>query len=334
MGEVALRRNQSGIEATRGTAVAATKKLYGVAGVTLAQPNIYAQDDRGNFIDKWRGNPKTVDAGLSFDADALFEDLPYYLEMLLQGGISPSGTSSTGYTWKYVPDQTSDLLKTRTWETGDNAIAWQGPFATFDQGDFTLGLDDTTKVKFTGWVQNWIPQTSGSLTTTFAGFTGGLPDRSVEAVSGYLNKLYIDVPGTAPGTTQVIGRFISATWSYHNQNSRKYFGDGSAVFTGLGRGRRQVQLDLTFEGSADDQFATWVGHKELVVRLAETGFGIAGSVGPVYKQQLYDFWGLYDTHDIGARDTNTTFQMTLMATYDFTSAEEACVTVINQQAAL
>lgn len=320
------------MEATRGTAIAATKKLYGVLEPTWAQPHIWAADDRGSFVDKYRGNLKTVEAGFTFSGDSTFEDQAFWLSLHYNGAAAPTGSALLGYTTAVAPDSTSDTLKTMTIETGDNTVAWQGCFGTVDTADYTLGLDDTLKVKYGGWVQNWIAQSADpTLTTSFTGFTAAIPDRVVEGVSGMLNKLYIDVAGGTPGTTQMSGRFISATFSYHNQNARKYFGDGSAVFTKLGRGRRQTMATITFEGTDTVQWALMQGNAEAVVRLGLTGIGIAGSTGPIYKAQYFDFWGIWDTFKIGARDTNTTWEMDLQAIYDITAAHESMITSISAQ---
>ena len=126
MGEVALRRTQAGVEITRGTAVAATRKLYGVLEPSRDQGRRYAQEERGTLIDKFRANAKLVVAGFKFSGDVLFEDMPYYLDTSWAGGVRPvrlngasSPTTATGYAWNYVGAVAADNLGTRTFEWGD-----------------------------------------------------------------------------------------------------------------------------------------------------------------------------------------------------------------------
>ena len=335
MAEVVLRRIQAGIETTRGTAVAATRKVYGTTAVTRVQPRKWAVEDRGMFEDKYRGNPELIDAGFTLTCDATFEDLPFYSALFYNGGISETGSGATGYTWTNGPDLTSDSLKTVTLEVGDESVAWQGPFGTVDTADFTFALDDTVKVALGGWVQDWLAP--GLTGVTFTGFTPALAEHSVESVSGWQAKLYIDAAGGTPGTTQVTGRFKAGAWSYHNQNKRKYFGDGTALFSKLGRGRRQTHCQITFEALDINQYsAYWAspGLQEAIIRVKLLGTGIVGSTGPVPKEMDFDFYGYWDTFVLGNVDTNTTFQMDLQAVYDTTAAKASNIKVINGNSTL
>lgn len=287
MGEVVLRRIAVGVEATRGTAVAATKRLYGTFASTRAQPRRWAVEDRGMFVDKIRGNPKLIEAGGTFNHDVLFEDAPLLAACYLNGAAASSGSAPVGFTWAIPPDTNTDTLKTLTWEVGDDTIAWRGNFGTIDTSDWTLGLDEAITAADAIFVQDWTAQnpsnpanTQGSSSYTapnlpsWAGFTAGLPERSVESVMGWQSRLYVDpMPGTI-GTTQILGRFISAAYGVHNQNKRKYFGDGSAVFTKLGRGRRQIHNQITFEAIDTAQYQQWWNNTPIAVRIQAIGSAI------------------------------------------------------------
>jgi hypothetical protein len=417
MGELVLRRIQVGVEATRGVAVAATKKLYGTLVPTRTQARRFPVEDRGSFVDRFRGNPKLIEAGFTLNHDLLFEDAPLFAACYLNGAAAGVGAAGTGYVWSIAPDINTDTLKTLTIEAGDDTIAWQGAFGTIDTSDWTLGLDDAITVAAVGFVKEWLPQqpsnpnnTQGSssytapgIPSTFVGFTGSLSERAVESVMGWQSRLYLDVPGTAPGTTQLVGRFISAAFGVHNQSKRKYFGDGSATFSKLGRGRRQVHCQIVFEAIDTAQYQLFYNNTASVVRvqaiggpIASTTYGVTSGIIPAgtpitaitttaltaaipggtgisiggvtfpvtpagaalsatsipvvsttppvaiasgttvmaAKTVNFDFWGLWDTFTIGARDTNVTFQMDLQAVYDTTAAKEFALTVLNQNSAL
>lgn len=279
MGELVLRKIQAGIEATRGTPVAATKKLYGTMTMTRAQAKRFAVEDRGVFTDKFRANPKLPEAGFVLAADATFEDLPLYLATFLNGAASSSGSAGIGYTWAVNPD-TTDALKTLTLEAGDDTVAWQGAFGTVDSADLTLALDDALTASLTGFVADWIPQSYAvpGLPTAFAGFTGSLAERVVESVMGYQSHVFIDPTGTAVGTTPVTGRFIAATIGIHNQNKRKVFGDGTyGRFSRLGRGRRQVTAQITFEALDTNQYADFYNNVSKGIRIQLLGGPIAST---------------------------------------------------------
>jgi hypothetical protein len=291
MGEVVLRRIQVGIEATRGTAVAATKKIYGTLTPTRGQARRYPVEDRGMFVDKFRANPKLVEAGFTIAHDMLFEDVPLFAALYLNGGAVSSGSSGLGYTWSIAPDTNTDTLKTLTLEAGDETVAWQGSFGTVDSSDWTLALDDAVTASTVGFVRDWIPQqpsnpnslqggspyTAPGIPSTFTGFTGALSERVVESVMGWQQRIYLDVAGTNPGTTQLVGRLKAGAWGIHNQNKRKYFGDGSAVFTKLGRGRRQIHCQLTFEAIDTAQYQAFYNLSEAVIRLQFIGSAITGT---------------------------------------------------------
>jgi hypothetical protein len=280
MGEKALRRLQAGLETTRGTAVPATRKVYGELEPHRDQPRKFAMEDRGIFTDKFRANAKLVDAAFKMKSDLTFEDLPYWLDMLLKGGVVATGSATVGYTYQYVPDQSSDSLKTRTFEWGDDSIAWQGSFATLDSLDVNVALDDSASLDMTGFVKEWFPQGTGG----FTGFTAALAERAVESVEGWHARIFIDPGASAPGTTQVTGRLVSAKIAVKNQNKRKWFGDASPFFTVLGRGRRQISLDLVLEQfdqtQLGDLFTTNVAGQlpvERAIRLSLAGSPITGT---------------------------------------------------------
>jgi hypothetical protein len=333
MGETVLRRIQAGVETTRGVAVPATRRIYGTLTPNRGQAHRFAVEDRGTFVDKMRGNLKLVEAGGTIAADATFEDLPFYASLFLRGTATPSGSGLLGYTYTVSPDMTSDTLKTVTLEAGDESVSWQGPFGTVDAADFTLGLDEALTVSMATFTSDWVPQSYTEYPTSYTGFTAGVADHAVESVMGYQSSLYLDPAGATPGTTHITGRFIGATFGYHNQNKRKYFGDGTATFTKLGRGRRQVHCQVTFEAPDLQQYALYAKNQPVVARIAMTGTPITGSTGPVDKAMYFDFWGIFDTFTIGNRDTNTTFQFDLQAVYDIAAGKECAITVLNGNAA-
>lgn len=278
MGELVLKRVQAGIETTRGLAVPATKKLYGgPITINRSQPNRYAVEDRGVFTDKFRGNKQLVEAGWTWPHDVTYEDEPFYISTFLNGGITATGGATTGYKWAFVPDTTTDTLKTMTWESGDEDVQWQAPFSTTDTADYDLKLNDGITASLGGFASDWIPTTSGDLITSFSGFTPGLTDRDVESIMGWQARLFVDPDADPIGTTQILGRFISSTWSYHNQNKRKYFGDAGIRFSRLGRGRRQVQCSAEFEALDTAQYADYEETNRLAVRIGLYGTQIPGT---------------------------------------------------------
>lgn len=256
MGELALRKLQSGVET--GTlsafvaAVAATRRVYGVLEPHRDQPRRMASEDRGILVSDFRANARVVDASFKFKADLLFEDLPYFLEMMNKGGVTATGSATVGYSYDYSPDLTSDTLKTRTLEWGDESLDWQGPFATADQLKISFGNpDEPVEMELDGFVQEWWPRGRGG----FAGFTGAIGEHTVESVMGWQTRLFIDTSPTAIGTTAVPGRLVKMSADYKNNNKRKYFGDMGPFYTKVGRGKRNGSLSFEVEEEAAAVYA-------------------------------------------------------------------------------
>jgi hypothetical protein len=226
-----------------------------------------AVEDRGMLVSNFRANAKLVDATWKFKGDLLFEDFPYYLEMLNKGGVSPTGAAGTGYSYDYTPDMTSDSLKTRTLEWGDEALAWQGPFASADSMKIEVGTDAAVSMEMDGFAQEWWPQTRGA----FTGFTGSIAEHAVESIMGWQSRLFIDVAASPIGTTWIPTRFVKASAEYKNQNKRKYFGDLAPFYMKIGRGKRLVSLSLEVE---EETAAIYAGTLDELAYIIDTN--IAG----------------------------------------------------------
>lgn len=266
MGELALRLIQAGVETVPGTAVAATRKLYGTLEPKRDQPRRWAMEERGVLVSNFRGNAKLVDATFKLKGDVMFEDLPFYLEVMNKGGVSPVGTAAVGYTYDYTPaitpaDLASNPLKSLTLEWGDESLQWQAPFAQADNLKVEIGTDDPIQMEIDGFTQEWWPRERNG----FTGFTADIDEHAVEAPNGWQVRLFVDkfdpfdLSHDAMGTTYVPTRFIKATAEYKNQNKRKYFGDFAPFFEKIGRGRREVSLAISLEEQASADYTAGLG---------------------------------------------------------------------------
>ncbi len=266
MGELALRLIQAGVETIPGTAVPATRKVYGTLEPKRDQPRRWAMEERGVLVTNFRGNAKLVDASFALKADVMFEDLPFFLEVMNRGGVVPVGTAATGYTYDYSPaitpaDLLSNPLKSLTLEWGDESLQWQGPYAQADTLKVDIGTDNPITMELGGFTQEWWPRGRNS----FTGFTADPGEHAVEVPNGWQVRLFIDkfdpfdVSHNAIGTTYVPTRFIKATGEYKNENKRKYFGDFAPFFSKIGRGRRDVTLALSLEEQASADYTTGLG---------------------------------------------------------------------------
>ncbi len=326
MGEVALRKIQAGIETVRGTDIASTRKVYGSGKMTKSIAHIRPDEDRGTFIKNYRSSLGIVEAAFPVDGGCSFEDLAWWFQLALKGGVVGAVRGVTAYDYVFTPSSTVDDVKSATFEWGDETQAFQMNYGMVESFEIDGSLNSNWK--FTANVVG-----ADMATTTF---TGAIGDRTVEDISTYLTKLAIGPTGAVPAT-YMTGRFIGFKISIKNAFTRKYFADGtSPALGGMGRGKREISSEVTFEGNAATiaERGVWEAGTKRVARITATGTAITGSTGPILKTVDIVLPGMWDSYEIGDRDTNTVFVGTLMSEYDVALAHDFSATVTNGLATL
>lgn len=321
MGEVALRKLQAALEVTRGLDLPATRKVYATGHMEKNIDLIAPMEDRGTFISNYRSSLGVVTSSLPLDGGVSFEDLPWWLQMALKGGVAGVLRAVTAYDYTFVPTPGTDDLKSATFEWGDDTQAFQSNYCMVDTMEITGVLNSfwTFSVGIIG---------TDMATTTF---TGALGDRTVEDVNMYLTKLAIGAAGSVP-SSYMTGRFIGFKLSINNNLARKYFADGVApTLGGIGRGKREFTLEITFEGNAATvtERGVWEAGTNRVARITATGSAIAGSTGPVLRTVDIVFPGKWSAFAVGERDTNTIFVATMRNEYDAALAYDLSVVATN-----
>lgn len=322
-GERAFARHQAGLEVTRGTPVAATRRVYGEGMAQRQQPLIRpASEDRSSLIRNFRSQPGLVAATFPIRASATFEDLPWWYQLGMKGGVAGVLQNTTAYKYDFIPDSTSDTLKSATFEDGDDTQAWRMPFGMVDSFSITGALGQPWLLELTIIGADLTPQA----------FTAAIGDRVTEDIETHLTKLAIGNVGAVPAgflTGQVIGFKLNVA----NHLARKYFMDGLAtpVMGGVGRADREVSLEVTWEGNAATvaERALWVSGTQRVARLQANGTTIAGSSPSQTKQAEIIESGKWTTWTVGNRETNTTMTGLLEAEYDSALGYEVDAFVVN-----
>lgn len=321
MGEVALRKLQAALEVTRGTDLAATRKVYATGHMEKNIDLIAPMEDRGTFISNYRSTQGVVTASLPLEGGCSYEDLPWWFQLALKGGVAGVLRAVTAYDYTFVPTAGTDDLKSGTFEWGDDTQAFEMQY----------GMVDTFEI--TGALNSYWSFSVGLIGTDMktATFTGALSDRTVEDVNTYLTKLAIGAAGAVP-SSYMSGRFIGFKLSINNHLARKYFADGAApTLGGMGRGKREYSLELTFEGNAAtiSERTVWEAGTNRVARITATGSAIAGSTGPVLRTVDIVFPGKWQAYVVGERDTNTIFTATMRNEYDSALAYDLSVVCTN-----
>lgn len=278
-------------------------------------------EDRGTFINNYRSSLGVVRASLPLTGGCSYEDLPWWFQLALKGGVTGVLSAVTAYTYTFVPTAGTDDLKTATFEWGDDTQAF----------DMNRGMVDTFEI--TAELNSFWSFSVGIIGTDMktTTFTGALGDRTVEDVNTYLTKLAIGAAGAVP-SSYMTGRFIKFKLSINNHLSRKFFADGVApTIGGIGRGKREFNLELTFEGNAATitERGVWEAGTNRVARITATGSAIAGSTGPVNRTVDIVFPGKWSAYVVGERDTNTTFTATMRNEYDSALAYDLSAAVTN-----
>ena len=321
MGETALRKIQAGLETVRGTDIASTRKVYATGKMTKSIALIRPDEDRGTFIKNYRSSLGIVEAAFPVEGGCSFEDLAWWFQLALKGGVVGVVRGVTAYDYVFTPSSTVDDVKSATFEWGDNTQAFQMTYGMVESFEIEGSLNSNWK--FTANVVG-----SDMATTTF---TGAIGDRTVEDVSTYLSKLALGPAGAVP-STYMTARFIKFKISIKNTFSRKYFADGtSPALGGIGRGKREISTEMDFEGNAGTlaERGVWEAGTKRVARITATGNPITGSTGPILKTVDIVLPGVWDAYEIGERATNTIFTATLMSEYDVTLAHDFSATVTN-----
>lgn len=321
MGEVALRKLQAAIEVTRGLDLAATRKVYAIGHMEKNIDLLAPAEDRGTFISNYRSSLGVVTASLPLTGGASYEDLPWWFQLALKGGVTGVLSAVTAYTYTFVPTAATDDLKSATFEWGDDTQAFQMNYGMVDTMEISMALN--------GFWSFSVGLIGSDMSTTT--FTAALADRTVEDVNSYLTKLAIGAAGAVP-SSYMTGRFIGFKLSINNHLARKYFADGVApTIGGMGRGKREFSLEITFEGNAATitERGVWEAGTNRVARITATGTAIAGSTGPVNRSVDIVFPGKWQAYVVGERDTNTTFVATMRNEYDSALAYDLSAAVTN-----
>lgn len=321
MGEVALRKVQGALESTRGTPIAATRKVYATGHMLKNIALLEPQEDRGTFIDNYRSVQGVVEASLPLTGGCSYEDFPWWCQLALKGGVVGVLSAVTVYTYTFVPTAGTDDIKSATFEWGDDTQAFAMKYGMVD----TMTIEGSL-----GSFWNFTVGVIGADMATQT-FTASLADRAVEDVNTYLTKLAIGPAGAVP-TSYMTGRFIHFKLDIKNNLARKYFADGVApTLGGMGRKKRELTLELTFEGNSQTitERGVWEAGTNRVARLTANGSVIAGSTGNITKSVDIVFPGKWQAFEVGARDTNTIFKAIMRNEYDAALAYDISVAVAN-----
>ena len=206
----------------------------------------------------------------SYEEMMTYEDLPWWLRMILKGGAAQgtgvtTGSTPPGYTYHSVPSSTEDDLDAftmRYWEPSniyqiDRVMATSATFA-FDA------------VNNPAWVLT--ADLLGHELTEGAAYDDTVTELAREVIRAAGTKLYIDDDTDPIGTTLVTGKLRSGSITIDNQIETKAFSEDDLHDScEVGRGEQLVTGEVVLEFRDDAEFAKMRAGATRRLRFEQTG---------------------------------------------------------------
>jgi hypothetical protein len=324
--ERALEISQAGIETTRGTAVAATRKAY-----TLWQPFNFERElqwaalQSGTFHNRREASYDRIVMGLNGTESVTFDDLAWWLQFILKGGVAGAGDGGApiAYTYAFTPTLAADDLKSMTLEFGTPTLPYEVNQAMVNSATFRFSPDDARYWEMDVEVMARKPSQ--------VAMTGSIAERTRELIKAPGTKIFVD--STTIGTTQILARFIGGSITINNNLDFKFFAEDEddAAANKVGRGDVTVDAQFTFEFDSDAEFANYRAAVpvERFIRVEREGTQIhAGTV--VNKRARFDLNGYWSSIEPGYRNNNKILTFGLGSRYNTSSAYAISASVVNQ----
>jgi Phage tail tube protein len=272
-----LEGGQAKVEAVRGTPESAlTRWLYPVLGGLVVNYNQEVEDEPESTR-TYHGHT-SVSLGLpevriSYEEIVSYEDLPWWFQMALKGGVAGISTGSTppGYTYTFVPATATDDLSTFTLVAGDPGNLYK--FSRCAINSLTVRWDQAQQPSWRMTADIWARDM-----TAGAAYTGAIPDRNRERVQARGTLVYVDEPGGTIGTTQVTNEIRSGSVTVDNQLEDKAFSENeTSVSADFARGEQLITGELVREFKTDTEFAKMRAGTTRRIRVQRTGSTIGAT---------------------------------------------------------
>lgn len=327
-----LLQAQAAIELTRGTDLASTRKVYAQFTPSVVRPLSPFRNTTGTFQGRRRASYGRTKVSLSANDEATYQDLPWWMLLMLKGGVTgvTDGGTPAAYTYTFVPTITSDDLSSITLELGDSGNPYQTSQVMVNSWTLRMDADNDAEP---AWMLDLELIGRDWATTTF---TAALSDRTTEPILARGTKLYIDAAGGTIGTTQKTGSLISCSITGNNNLTYKAFAEDTTYVAAnkVGRGEQTFDAQFTFEFDTDTEFALYrnaVAQQRLIRLEQSGGTAIHTTVFPRMRLDMYGFWSSWSR---STRVNNLVCTFGFMGFYDSTAARTFSSAIVNSSATL
>jgi hypothetical protein len=312
VGERAFAFLQGSLETSKGSNIAATRVLLArLTNPNFNQPREFIEEDRGTLVAAGRFVAGVKDYTFTIEGPANYEQLGWFLQTAIRGSVAASTVGSTGKRYIFSPNTTTtgDDLQAASFEFGDDT---QGYLMRYCEATgWELGFDTLTtgQAAPVNMSLNYVTQSLSSNTKT-----SGLTAPSVNSILGTGGTFAIGSTSTGFGSLSTLTGSLRAfkVMGANNLGRKVFVGDG-VTYSNVGRGRRVITFEATFEGDSNGvtRFVEWDLATEKRMRLQLNGPTIAGSSPATAYQLWIDGRVLFTTFDpIGEVDTNTVYRTT------------------------
>ncbi len=307
-GKEALRRAQIGLEATPGTAVAATAVWRGRITLQSDEKIVLPEEDAGVFGGYDRSYIPFLGATAEFDdTPATFEQLPYLLNAGIAKATPARDGTGTGYIYTYtLAEDEEPEIATYTIEGGDN----QQP----EEMEYSFVNELTLKGASKEAVMMGAKWTGRRLTA--CSYTASLDVPAVSEILFGQGKLYIDDIDDAPGTTLVSGTLLGFELNLKTGLQPLYSADGAVYFAthSLVSPEPTLELTLLHNAAGRAEVEAMQAQTPRLVRLKFEGPSLA-TAGTAYSKKtlIIDCTGKYESKPaLAAQDGNDIVTLKLL----------------------
>ncbi len=288
---------QAGFETTPGTPVAATRVVDFLPGTALMKRTMatIAVPRAGSRSGPYQAYPGAEEVEIDIDFDVSTDDWPWWMNLFLAPLTTGVG-AGTAKTYTQTPSDTvatigpsTSAVQSATFEVGGKDT-WPSAFRIAGVIGKTLSLTITPE-------QVWHAKAVllGMVTAQHT-LTGALSNRSIAAyATGPQTKVYLDST-SAFGTTQLVGRGVSADWSIDLKPVSRHTLDATTTPYRLALpDAYQIKAKVTAEFSALTEYNAWTAKTAQRLQLAYNGASITGGGN---HQVLLNTGGVWNTLDV------------------------------------
>jgi len=320
--ELAFEKFQAALESTRGTAISAPTHAFPWP-IAIDPERIRAKPDdaRGTLVRNHRVKTTQINATWSSEGAIDTDYLPFILQMVAKGSITPTTPTSatSARLWTATPTISSDDIKSATLWAGDPNLTTVRRAAYAMVEEFTVesdaGGEDGAQGSLSGFCH--YPTNVSAPTYASALTTGDI------LIPGAM-QLWIDTGSDAIGTTEVTGRFLNTSWTIPTGAARKRYAagpTGGLNFAKAGRGKRAAKAEITVELN-DTSLAAEYAHYEadtpikMRIRL-NGGFIETANAVDLYHYLQLDIYGLAEDFSWEeVESVNRAFKFSIESTYN------------------